>query len=433
MLIEEIKKRIEEKRIHTVEVIHADTLGMLGGKMIPIKSFLKNYNSGFGVCRASLGWDIQGNLFEGAEISDFKTGCPDVIVKPILSTFREIPWRIGSAFVLGEIYEDSGEIFKLAPREILKQLLTKYERLKYRPLVGVELEFYLLDNEKKQLHQGIHSYSLSKGLELEYVLSEIRNNLENIGIDIEATHIEYGPAQIEVIVEYGDALEVADKTVLLKSIVKEVARKYGLYATFMAKPWAGESGNGLHVHQSLWDLELKKNVFQKDEKIATQYLAGLTNTLSEFMAFTSPSINSYKRFSKDSFAPVNESWGHDNRTAAVRSLLSNGNASRLEQRVGSGDGNPYLVIAASLAGGLYGLENELNLCEDASANAYSTVKKPLPRNLEQALNHLERSETARKYFGEKFVDLFLAIGRNEVSLYEEAVTDWEFNRYFEYS
>ena len=432
-MIDEIKKIIEEKGIRTIEVIHADTLGILGGKMIPTKSFLKNYDDGFGICKASLGWDIQGNLFEGLEISDFKSGCPDVIVKPILSTFREIPWRKGSAFVFGEIYEENGEIFKLAPREILKQIIVRYEHLKYRPLIGVELEFYLLDNEKQKLQQGIHTYSLSKGVELEYVLGEIRNNLEDIGIDLEAMHSEYGPAQIEIIIQYGNAVEVADKTILIKSIVKEIARKHGLYATFMAKPWAGESGSGFHVHQSLWDLELEKNVFQQDEKVATQYLAGLAYTASEFMALSSPSINSYKRFTKFSFAPINESWGHDNRTVAVRSLLSNGKGSRLEQRIGSADANPYLAIAASLAGGLYGLENELNLNEDASTNAYSTLKKPLSRNLEQALNRLEKSKVASKYFGEEFIKLFLAIGRNEISLYEEAVTDWEFNRYFEYS
>ncbi|MFL0197435.1 glutamine synthetase family protein [Clostridium sp. WILCCON 0269] len=432
-MIEELKKTIKEKAIRTVEVVHADTLGILGAKMIPVESFLKNYESGFGVCRASLGWDIQGNLFEGVEITDFNTGCPDVIVKPILSTFREIPWRKGSAFVFGEIYEENGEIFKCAPREILKQLVIRYEQLEYRPLIGIELEFYLLDNEKQKLHQGIHSYSLSKGLELEHILGEMRNNLEDIGIKLEATHMEYGPAQVEIIIEYGDALDVADKAVILKSIVKEVARKHGLYATFMAKPWTEESGSGFHVHQSLWDLEFKKNVFQHNKKIANQYLAGLTNTSSEFMAFTSPSINSYKRFSKYSFAPVNESWGHDNRTAAVRSLLSNGKGSRLEQRVGSADANPYLVIAASLAGGLYGLENELNLHEEASDDAYLITERPLPKNLEQALSKLEKSEAAKKYFGEEFVKLFLSIGRNEVRLYEEAVTDWEFNRYFEYS
>lgn len=205
-MIEKIKRIIEEKGIRTIEVIHPDTLGILGGKMIPTKSFLKNYEDGFGICRASLGWDIQGNLFEGLEISDFKSGCPDVIVKPILSTFREIPWRKGSAFVFGELYEENGEIFRLAPRQILKQLISRYEELKYRPLVGVELEFYLLDNEKQQLHQGIHSYSLSKGIELEYVIEEIRDNLEKIRIDIEATHAEYGPGQFEIIIEYGYAL-----------------------------------------------------------------------------------------------------------------------------------------------------------------------------------------------------------------------------------
>lgn len=432
-MIDEIKKIIEEKGIRTIEVIHADTLGILGGKMIPTKSFLKNYDDGFGICKASLGWDIQGNLFDGVEITDFKTGCPDVIVKPILETFREIPWRKGSAFVFGELYEENGEIFKLAPREILKQIISRFEQLKYRPLLGVELEFYLIDNEKQKLHQGIHSYSLSKGVELEYVLGEIRNNLEEIGIDLEATHSEYGPAQIEIIIEYGNALEVADKIILLKSIVKEIARKHGLYATFMAKPWAEESGSGFHIHQSLWDLELKKNVFQQDEKIATQYLAGLVFTTSEFMAFSSPSINSYKRFTKFSFAPVSESWGYDNRSAAIRSLLSNEKGSRLELRIGSADANPYLAIAASLAGGLHGLENELKLNDDASTDAYSTLKNPLPKNLEQALNRLEKSEIATKYFGQEFIKLFLSIGKNEISLYEEAVTDWEFNRYFEYS
>jgi glutamine synthetase len=432
-LIDKINDIIKEKGIHTIEVIHADTLGILGAKMIPTKSFLKNYNSGFGVCKASLGWDIQGNLLKGLEITNFKTGCPDVIVKPILSTFKEIPWRKGSAFVFGELYEENGEVFRLAPREILKQLIIRYEHLKYTPLVGVELEFYLLDNEKQQLQQGIHSYSLSKGVELEYVLGEIRNNLEKIGIDLEATHSEYGPGQIEIIIEYGNALDIADKTVLIKSIVKEISRKHGLYATFMAKPWTGESGSGFHIHQSLWDLELKENIFQRDEKVATQYLAGLTSTSSEFMAFSSPSINSYKRFSKYSFAPVSESWGHDNRTATVRALLSNGKGSRLEQRIGSADANPYLAIAASLAGGLYGLENKLNLNDSASTDAYSSIGKPLPRNLEEALNRLKKSKAALKYFGEEFVNLFFAIGRNEISLYEESVTDWEFNRYSEYS
>lgn len=432
-MIEKIKKVIQEKNIHTIEVIHADTLGMLGAKMVPVKSFLKNYENGFGICKASLGWDIQGNLFDGIEISDFKTGCPDVIVKPILSTFKEIPWRKGNAFVFGEIYEENGEIFRLAPREILRQLINKYKNLGYRLLVGVELEFYLVDSEKQKLYSGIHTYSYNKAIELEYIIVEIRNNIEAIGIDIEATHIEYGPGQVEVILGYGDALEIADKAVILKNIVKETAKQHGLLATFMAKPWEEDSGSGFHVHQSLWDLELKNNIFKIDKVTANKYLAGLAVTCGEFMAFTSPYINSYKRFSKYSFAPVNESWGNDNRTTAIRSLLSNENSSRLEQRTASADANPYLVIASSLAGGLYGLENKLELPTETSSDAYINEGKTLPRSLEKALDRLEKSKIAEKYFSKDFVELFLAIGRNEVSLYGKAVTDWEFNRYFEYS
>lgn len=429
----EITDILKEKNIKTIEVIYADTGGSLAGKMVPTESFLKNYQNGFGVCKASFGWDIQGQLLEDIEIFDFKTGCPDVYIRPILATLQVIPWREGYAYVIGEIYEENGEPFTLAPRHILKNIVQRYNELHYRPIVGTELEFYLLDQNKQPLSGGIQCYSHRRALEVEDVLGEIRDRLEQIGVKIEATHVEYGPGQIEIVLEHGDALEIADKSLLTKTIVKDVAKKHGVYASFMAKPWAKESGSGLHIHQSIWNLDLSKNIFQVDQVVTKHYLAGLTATLSELMAFIAPTINSYKRFTVNSFAPTVASWGIDNRTTAIRSLLSDSSGSRLEQRIGSADSNPYLAIAASLAGGLFGIENEVELKEKAAQNAYTVKGKTLPKNLEEAIREIEKSSVAETYFGSEFIKIFAALGRNEINLYAAAVTDWEFNRYFEYS
>lgn len=431
MELNDLKKFLEDNQIHTVELGFADINGVLRGKRIPARHFLKIAYSGSALAKAPFAWDIQCAVFPDTKIANFDNGYPDMIAKPILSTLKKIPWREGSAFVLGDVIDEHGKPVEIAPREILKKVLKRATDLGFRPLIGSELEFYLLDNDKKPLFNGIQCYSLYKGAELEYVLKEMRVGLEDFGIELEAFHIEYGPAQIEVIPEYGDPLLIADKVVLLKNAIKEIAGKHGLYASFMAKPWAGESGCGYHVHQSLWDLDLKINYFDKDKKLTENYLAGLLHNARDFMAFGSPSINSYKRFTDHSFAPINVTWGNDNRTVAIRSLLGIGNGSRFEHRTGSADANPYLIIAASIASGIYGIENNLVPPTITSENAYLVKAQPLPKNLEKALDNLEASDVAKEYFGQDFIDLFITLGRHEVAQYETAVTDWERDRYLE--
>jgi glutamine synthetase len=431
--LDSIKQWIEENQIHTVEVGFGDINGVLRGKRLPARYFLKAVESGSALAKAVLAWDIQCGVFPGIEVASFDNGYPDVVMKPVLSSLKKIPWRPGSAFVLADLYDEHGYIIDLAPRQVLKKILERANRLGYRPLVGSELEFYLLDGEKRPLFNGIQCYSLYKGADLEYVIEEIRNGIEAYGIELEATHIEYGPAQVEIIPEYDDALVMADKTLIIKNAVREIARKHGLYATFMAKPWAEESGNGYHVHQSLWDNDLKTNYFESDETITRNYLAGLISTAGEFMALASPSINSYKRFKDHSFAPINITWGYDNRTVAVRSLLGQGKSSRFEHRTGSADANPYLIIAASIAAGLHGIENKLVPPEITAENAYLKDAQLLPKNLHEALKLLAQSRAAKEYFGEDFIKLFLTIGRHEVALYEGIVTEWERERYLEMS
>lgn len=431
MGLSEIKKFIEENDIHTVEIGFADVPGVLRGKRVSARNFLNNAEKGFALSKAAFVWDIQCAVFPGIELANFENGYPDMIAKPILATLKKVPWRPGSAFVLCDLYNEHGHAVEAAPREILKRVIKKANDLGYRPVVGAELEFYLLDEKRRPLYDGIQCYSLYKGSEIEFVIEEIRVSLEALGIHVEASNTEYGPAQVEINLEYDDALAMADKTLLFKNAVKEIARKHGLYATFMAKPWAEESGNGFHVHQSLWDLERQTNLFERDEALARYYLAGLLATAQEFMAFGSPSINSYKRFRDHSFAPVNVTWGLDNRTVTTRSLLGIGSGSRLEHRTGSADANPYLIIAAGIVSGLYGIDNRLEPPPITEDNAYVVEAPLLPKNLEEALDLLASSELAKKAFGDSFLELFLAIGRHEVSLYDVAVTDWERERYLE--
>lgn len=426
MGIADVKKFIEENDINTVEVGFADINGVLRGKRLPARFFKKCAEEGTGMAKAPFAWDIQCGVYDDIELANFGNGFPDMYVKPILSTLRKIPWREGSAFVFAETYYEDGKPIEVNPREILKNIIKRYNDKGYRPLVGSELEFYLLDSEKKPLFKGIQCYSLYRGAELEYVIGEMRNSLEELGINMEAFHIEYGPAQIEVIPEYGDALEMADNTVLIKNTIKEIARKYGLYATFMAKPWAQESGSGYHVHQSLWNLDLKNNIFDEEPQTAENYLAGLIRLSEEFMLLGSPTVNSYKRFRLNSFAPTNVTWAHDNRTVSTRSLLGLGKGSRFEHRTGSADANPYLIIAASLAAGIYGIENKLTV-----PDAEQQGRQILPNTLEKAVHSFEYSKTARDFFGESFVKLYTTLGKHEVELYNAAVTDWEWERYLE--
>lgn len=249
-----------------MELGFADIHGILRGKRLPARHFLKIAETGSALAKAPFVWDIQCAVFPGPELANFHNGFPDMVARPILSSFRPVSWREGSAFVLCDLFDEQGDLIGVSPREILKKIVARANRLSLRPKIGSELEFYLLDQDKKPLFNGIQCYSLYRGAELEHVIREIRTGLEEFGVELEAVHIEYGPAQIEVIPEYDDALAMADKTVLIKNAVKEIARKHGLYASFMAKIWAEESGNGYHVHQSLWDLNDKSSIFAINRK-----------------------------------------------------------------------------------------------------------------------------------------------------------------------
>jgi glutamine synthetase len=416
--------------IHTVEVTFADIPGVARGKRVPVRHFLMALDKGIPFCKAVLGWDIACDIFPGIDYASFDNGYPDFVARADVTTLKILPWRPGVAWAIADVYTEHGDVVEAAPRQVLKRVVARAEALALLPKIGPELEFYLLGEDLQPLWSGIQCYSTPHAAQLADVLDEIALALEEAGIGVEAAGTEYGPAQIEINLAYTDALSAADNALYFKAAVREIAARHCYVATFMAKPWAAESGNSFHLHQSLWSLDGDANLFESDDKLGAQYLAGLQATAREVQALVAPTVNAYKRFVEDSFAPVNVTWGADNRTAATRALLGAGSASRIEQRTGSADANPYLVVAANVAAGLKGIEAHLEPGSATQSDAYTLANaERLPSTLEEALDELQRSTFAREALGSAFLDAFLVIGRHEVAIWKRAVTDWERDRY----
>jgi glutamine synthetase len=430
--LEKAKEYITNHHITSVEIGFADINGSIIGKRLPARFLLEHPTDGTSVCRAPLTWDIQSEYFTTSEFAAFERGASDMTLKPDYSTLREIPWRPGTAYAVADLVIDTGDIIQVAPRQILKNVLERLGKTGYTAKVGSEIEFYLLDGGKKPLFGGKETYSIGKIGWYSEIVDEIVQNLEAFNIPVEAIHTEYGPGQMELILQYGDALTNADNAVIAKNAVKEIARKKGLYATFMAFPFNGISGSGYHLHQSLWTTE-NKSVFNESRDVLLQYAAGILSGTSELMAMAAPTVNSYKRLSDMSFAPTRVGLGYDNRTVSTR-LVGKGRAARIEQRTGSADANPYLLIAASLASGLYGLEKKLPPAEILSGNGYYNDKlEKMPRTLAQAAALFEKSGKAVEYFGKEFVYIFSELINFDVNVHNTTVSEWERERYLENS
>jgi glutamine synthetase len=430
--VEKAKKYIADRRIASVEIGFADINGSIIGKRLPSRFLLEHPTDGTSVCRAPLTWDIQSEYFTTSEFAAFERGASDMTLKPDYSTLREIPWRPGTAYAVADLVIDTGEIIHVAPRQILKNVLERLKKTGYTAKVGSEIEFYLLDGDKKPLFGGKETYSIGKIGWYSEIVDEILQNLEAFDIPVEAMHTEYGPGQMELILQYSDALTNADNAVIAKNAIKEIARKKGLYATFMAFPFNGISGSGYHLHQSLWTAD-GKNAFSEGRDTLLQYAAGVLSGTSELMAMVAPTVNSYKRLSDMSFAPTRVGLGYDNRTVSTR-LVGKGQATRIEQRTGSADANPYFLVAASLASGLYGLEKKLPPAEILEGNGYYNDKlEKMPRTLVQAAALFKKSEKAVEYFGKEFVYIFSELIDFDANVHNTTVSEWERERYLENS
>ncbi|MCL5735732.1 MAG: glutamine synthetase family protein [Actinobacteria bacterium] len=427
---------IQKAGIKTVQLAFVDMQGVVRGKFVPADYFLKQMHHGANFCGVALAWDIGCAIVEDISYSNWANGFGDMVARPDLSTFRVIPWQPSSAIVLCDLYYEAGAALEFSPRRILQRVAARFADAGYRPLMASELEFYMLDpSNLEPVYQGIQCYSVFKGDQCEAVMSDVRQCMKTLGIEVEASNTEYGPGQTEVNIRYSDALDAADKTVLFKHGTKEIVRKHDLVASFMPKLWTDKSGSGYHVHQSLRDSS-DRGVFEGSNgemsETMRHYVGGLLRYARELYVLGAWSINAYKRVMAYSYSPTYVNWGYDNRTTAVRAIVE-GQATRIETRAAAAEANPYLLFAANLAAGLEGIRQRLEPSEAIMGDGYLPGSgDPLPRSLMEATDLFAGSDIAREYFGSDFVAGFTAICRHETAAFhKDVVHQWERDRYLE--
>ena len=454
MNIEYIKSLFSEQKINKVKVGGFDIDGILRGKYISLDKFYSATKDGFGFCDVVFGWDSSDVLYDNSVVTGWHTGYPDALAKIDLSTFRIMPWEPNVALFLVDFFKTDGSPLEVSPRQLLRNVVKKANDMGFQPVMSSEYEYFIFRETPHSIHEkdfknltplspGMFGYSILRASAASELIHKIIDDMLEYDIELEGFHTETGPGVYETAIKYDTALRAADKSSLFKTGVKEIASRLEIVVTFMAKISSNLPGCSGHLHQSLWDTEQKTNLFydESDEwkmsKIMKHYIAGQVETMPEFAIFSCPTVNSYKRIAPDTlaWAPTNASWGMENRTVAVRAITGpSPKSTRIEYRLTGSDANPYIAMAASLAAGLYGIENELDPGEPFNQNAYATPQnrfKPMPRSLEEAIELLKQSKIARKYLGDEFVEHFIITRDWEVRQFRKAVTDWELERYFE--
>lgn len=446
----EIIKKIKESKHSKVKVAIVDIDGVLRGKFMHRNKFLSALESGFGFCSVVFGWDMVDEDYENnIKVTGWHTGYGDFEAQVDLDTFRTIPWEDDVPFFLVDFGKDKAEDLAVCPRSLLRKIIGEAVDMNYSPMFSQEFEWFnyreTSDSLKEKNYQdpqpltpGMFGYSILRMSENSNYFDDLFNLSEAFGIPLEGLHTETGPGVTEAAIQYSGILEAADRAVLFKTAVKEIAYRHGIIASFMAKQTSKLPGCGGHIHQSLWDSKKKQNLFydgkSEDNMSETMknFLAGQLKCLPEILPMFAPTINSFKRLVVGAWAPVNQTWGHDNRTCSLRVLASGEKSTRIEHRVVGSDVNPYLAMAACLASGLYGIKNKLKLdTPETKANGYEVKKGILPSNLWDASQKMKNSKIAKELFGNEFVDHFTKTREWEWKQFSAEVTDWETKRYFE--
>ncbi|MFK7922092.1 MAG: glutamine synthetase family protein [Bacteroidia bacterium] len=447
---ERIKEYISQHPANKVKLAITDVDGILRGKVIHRDKFMSVIKGGFGFCDVVFGWDAADVSYDNAQITGWHTGYPDAQARIDINTFRRVPWEDGLPFFLADFVDASGSPLAACPRSLLKSVRQQALDMGYKPKFSQEFEWFnfeetpqsLADKDfrnPKPMTPGMFGYSLLRSSLKNEFFNDLFDLLGQFDIPIEGLHTETGPGVYEAAIMYGDILESADRAVLFKTGVKEIAYRHGLVATFMAKWREDLPGCSGHVHQSLWNEAEDTNLFHDEadangmSPLMQSYVAGQLACLPHILPMYAPTINSYKRLVEGAWAPTTLTWGRDNRTTALRVLTEGAKSARLETRVVGSDSNPFLAMAACLASGLYGIRHGLKLDQPkVVGNGYAELKYGiLPRNLAEATEAMKQSEIARELFGEGFVDHFVRTREWEWREFSKAVTDWEMRRYFE--
>lgn len=438
------------KDIDTILVIFTDCYGRFMGKRLDVDFFCEHaISNGVLACNYLLTAGMKMEVVEGYQFANWGKGYGDILLKPDLSTLRIASWLEKTALVICDVLNPETEKpVNIAPRNILKTVLEKFLKHNYSIMAASELEYHIFQNTYKESAKNnyaklepagwyVEDYHILQGTREEQLNGAARRHLKASGIKVENTKGEAGIGQHELNMRYTDVLTMSDQHVVFKQCLKELAEQLEVSVTFMAKHANDAAGSSSHLHISLFKED--KNIFSGKKSIGPincsqeflWFLGGWMYHLPEIMVFFAPTINSYKRYQDASWAPTRIAWSFDNRSAGFR-IVGNDQSLRIECRIPGADVNPYLAFSAALAAGLDGIKNKIDPPKMFEGDAYSDKRlSHVPKSLQEAVQLFSKSKFARKAFGDDVVDHYLHFFQAEIKSFQQSVTDWERQRYFE--
>jgi glutamine synthetase len=433
-------KDLEARGVRTVRVTYPDLHGISRGKDYPLSHFPHVVADGGAYCEAIMTVDLRHNVVAGPE-----HGFQDILARPDLETLVPVPWEPDTAWCLADLLRMDGSPYGVDPRATVRRAVEAYAELGLTPVVGPELEFYLCAADpdetvgyRRYVDNPSHVYTVGQVADPRGILTEMLHACVDMGLGAIAANHEYGRSQFEINLIHGPALAAADRAFRFKSVVKDMAAREGLLATFIGKPWNDDEGSGFHLHTSLRRPDGTNALVDADDdeglsSLCRRFVAGLIEHGPALMAFLNPTTNAYRRINPEALVPTCCNWGHDNRFVLARVPGERGKACRVELRLGDGAANPYLASAATLFAGLDGIRRELEPPEPLAGLIYELPEEqlgtPLPTRLNEALEALEADAGLVDAMGAELTATFLENKRYELERARMAVTDWEFEEY----
>jgi len=473
---EALKQRLQKEDLRLIRLAWADPHGCSRAKAVTVPAFLEALTSGYNINVATTTLDSAGartfsSFTRGGGMGlDEMTGSPNITLVPDPATFRVLPWA-GVGWVLCDEYFNSGKAFHFSPRHLLRKQTRRLQEKGMAYVVGLEVEWYLLRVAEEHLteeHVGApgirgrpirttpvepgYAYHSESNMDLmQPVLAALVDAFQKLDLPLRSVENEWGPGQVECTFSAQSAMDAADALVLFRTATKQICRRMGYFATFMCRPaLKGYYSSGWHLHQSVVDANSGENLFtpkregERLSPLGQSFLGGLLKHAAAAIAFTTPTVNGYRRFKPNSLAPDRAGWGYDHRGAMIRVLGGVGDpGTRMENRVGEPAANPYLYMLSQIVSGLEGVDNALGPGPEDLA-PYEAERALLPKSLMEALDALEGSALFRREVGDVFVDYFLKLKRNEAGRFlrylednamkqpPEEPTEWEQNEYFDF-
>ena len=438
----------ENPELEKIEFIYVDFNGIPRGKNASPKTLIKASEGGLKMPISSYVLDVWGDNPKGTGL--VMSGDGDAICRIVESSLAITPWSSrNTAQCIVSMEDGNGDAIYADPRNVLNSILSRFKNLGLRPVIAPEMEFYLIDKQLQKnghpqmplipgtnrRYEEVQLLNLSEMDDFEEFFELVEKSAISLGIPAETAIKECAPGQFEInLLHHDDALLMADQAFLMKRLIKNCARKFNLNATFMAKPFSEEAGNGMHAHLSIIYKD-GKNIFKvnknkQPEGVFASAIAGLLKNAPDFLSFYAPHSNSYRRLVHNAdHAPTTLSWGNENRTALVRLPEASNNATRLEFRLPSADSNPYLVFASILASVLNGIENEFNLEKETIGNAHAQHEPELGITWREAVHKTSVSSVVKEFFGDRFQQSYQCVKESEIKRFESTITDFEYNSY----